>query len=286
MANYQGSYNGLNFGAGTDVQLVQIEGLRDTTSQATGDTPLPRLDGVAPGINTLGERVLVLTFAVFAPTAAFETVISSIATAFQPISNPNNLHVLQFQLPGWASPRQVTGRPGHGGLPIDANFQYNVAESFAIELVCPDPLVYDSVLQTNSAGLPSPTAGLTFPATPNFVFGASTGGSFQVTNLGNYNAPFQITITGPVTNPLITLGSLFLGFNVTLGASDSLVIDTHPTLHSATLNGTASRAGTIKTGSSWLTLPPGVSTLGVASSDSSPVAAVFTGAWRNAWGFM
>ncbi len=286
MANYQGSYNGLNFGVGSDVQLVKIDGLRDTTAQATGDTPLPRLDGVAPGINTLGERVLVLTFAVFAPVAAFESVISSIATAFQPISNPSAQQVLQFQLPGWASARQVTGRPGHGGIPINADFQYNVAQDIAIELVCSDPLIYDSVLQTNSAGLPSPTAGLTFPATPNFVFGASTGGSFQVTNLGNYNAPFQITITGPVTNPFITLGSQFLGFTVTLGASDSLVIDTHPTQHSAVLNGTASRAGTILTGSSWLTLPPGVSTIGVASSDSSPVAALFTGAWRNAWGFM
>jgi hypothetical protein len=286
VANYQGSYNGLNFGPGTNVQLVKIEGLRDTTSQASGDTPLPRLDGVAPGINTLGERVLVLTFAVFAPSVPFETVIASIATAFQPISNPSAQLVLQFQLPGWASPRQVTGRPGHGGIPIDLDFQYNVAQSFAIELVCSDPLIYDSTLQTNSAGLPSPTAGLTFPATPNFVFGASTGGSFQVTNLGNYPAPFQITITGPCTNPLITLGSQFLGFTVTLGASDSLVIDTHSFAHSAVLNGTASRAGTILTGSSWLTLPPGVSTIGVASSDSSPVTALFTGAWRSSWGFM
>ena len=285
-AAYQGYYNGLQFGPGYDVQLVKIDGLRDTTSQATGNVHLPRLDGDAPGVNTLGERVLVLTFAVFTPVAAFESVLASITQAFQPISNPAVQPAFQFVLPGWGSPRQVLGRPGHGSISIDTDFQRNLARSIVVELVCSDPLIYDVVVQTNSAGLPSPTAGLTFPAAPNFVFGASTGGSFQVTNLGNYTAPFQMTITGPVTNPLITLGSKFLGFKLVLSSSDTLVIDTHPLTHSAILNGTASRAGTILTGSSWLALPPVVSTLGVASSDSAPVAANFAASWQNVWGFM
>jgi hypothetical protein len=211
-------------------------------------------------------------------------VLEQLTTAFQPISNPSAQQVLQFMLPGWASARQVTGRPTKGAIPIDLDYQFNVEEAIAIEFTCSDPLVYDSVLQTASTGLPSPTAGLTFNATPNFVFGASTGGSFQLTNSGNYNAPMVVTITGPCTHPVLKIGSQFLGFNVTLGPTDTLVIDTGA--QTATLNGTADRTGTIDTGSTWLTLAPGVNTVGVSSSDSAAVAAVFTGAFRNAWGFM
>jgi hypothetical protein len=284
LSNYQGSYNGLTFGAGSNIQFAQIDGLRDMTQIVSGDVPIPRMDGAFPGVNTLGERILVLTFAVFSPVVAFETILEQLTAAFQPISNPSAQQVLQFMLPGWASPRQVTGRPTKGAIPIDLDFQFNVEEAIAIEFTCSDPLVYDSVLQSASAGLPSPTAGLTFNATPNFVFGASTGGSFQLTNSGTYNAPFVVTITGPCTNPLLKIGSLYLGFTVTLGATDTLVIDT--AAQTATLNGTADRTGTILTGSIWLTLAPGINTVGLQSSDSAAVAAVFTGTFRNTWGFM
>lgn len=284
LANFQGLSNGLTFGPGTNVQLQSIEGLRQADVQS-GDVPLPRLDGAAAGFNTLAERILVLTFQAFNPNVDFETVLAMITAAFQPVANPNALQLLQFQLPGWASPRQVSGRTTKGAIPIDDDYQRFVS-TIALEFTCPDPLIYDSVLQTASAGLPSPTAGLTFNATPNFVFGASTGGSFQLTNSGNYAAPLVLTVTGPVTNPKFQLGSLFLGFNLTLGPTDVLVIDTHPQVRTAILNGSASRAGTILTGSSWLQLPVGTSSIGVSSSDSSPVAALFSGAVRNAWGFM
>ncbi|UFU14641.1 phage tail family protein [Curtobacterium sp. C1] len=281
---YQGTSNGLTFGPGTDVQLVSIDGLRDTTTVNQGDVQLPRLNGAAPGTNTLGERVLVLTFAVFAPVAAFETVISNIATAFQPMSSPNALQPLQFMLPGWLSARQVKGRTTKGAIPIDTDFQFNVERAIALEFTCPDPLIYDTVVQTQSTGLPSPTAGLTFPASAPFVFGASTGGSLQFVNIGNVPGPMVMTITGPVTNPILRIGNLYLGFNITLGASDVLVIDT--AAHTATLNGTAARANLVMAGSSWLQVPPGTVTVQVASSDSAAVAATFTGTFSSSWGFM
>lgn len=281
---YQGNSNGLTFGPGTDVQLVSIEGLRDTTTVNQGDVALPRLNGAAPGVNTLGERVLVLTFAVFAPVAPFETVLSNIATAFQPTSSPLALQTLQFALPGWASPRQVKGRTTKGGIPIDTDFQFNVERAIALEFTCSDPLIYDTLVQSQTTGLPSPTAGLTFPASAPFVFGASTGGSLQLTSIGNQPGPMLMTITGPVTNPIIRIGNLYLGFTISLGPTDVLVIDT--AAHTATLNGTAARANLIMSGSSWLQVPPGSVTVQVASADSAAVAAAFTGTFSSTWGFM
>lgn len=280
---YQGLINGLTFGNQSYIQLIQIDGLRDATSIQTGDQFLPRLDGAAPGVNTLGERVLVLQFQTFNPTVGLETILAGLTMAFQPTDSPAALQTLQFFLPGWASARQVTGRTTKGAIPVDHQYQYGVP-TVSIEFTCPDPLIYDTTLQSASTGLPSPTAGLTFPVTFPVTFGASTGGSFQLSNQGNYPAPIVATINGPCTNPLITLGSLTLGFTISLAATDSLVIDTGG--RTAILNGTASRTNTIMSGSTWFTLPVGTSSLGFQSSDSAAVAATCTGQVRSTWGFM
>lgn len=280
---YQGLINGLSFGNQTQVQLIQIDGLRDATAIQTGDQFLPRLDGAAPGMNTLGERVLELQFQAFNPTVPLETVLAQLTAAFQPTGAPSALQLLQFYLPGWATARQVSGRTTKGAIPIDHDYQYNTP-SVQIEFTCPDPLIYDTLLQSASTGLPSPTAGLTFPVTFPATFGASAGGSFQLTNTGNYVAPLVFTVTGPCTNPIVTLGSQMLGFTVTLAATDTLVIDTGA--RTAILDGSASRTNTIMQGSSWLGLPVGTSSFGFQSADSAAVAATCTGQVRSTWGFM
>ncbi len=282
LLDYQGFSNGLAFGPGTDVHLVAIDGLRDTTQIASGDVAKARTDGASPGVNTMGERVLTLTFMVFAPSRTFESVLADITAAFQPQSNPNALQVLQFQLPEWPAPRQVSGRTTQGALPIDTDYQY-FKGTVILQFTCPDPLIYESVAKSASSGLPAPTAGLSFPATPPFMFGQSVGGNVFVEN-GNVPAPFLMTITGPCTNPLMRLGSQYLGFEVTLAATDYLVIDTKK--KTAMLNGTGNRTNTILTGSTWLRIPKGSSNIGISSTDPVAVAASFTADYTNTWGFM
>lgn len=283
-AAYQGYFNGLSFGPGTDVQLAKIDGLRALPSLRSGDVAIPRRDGSYPGINLLAERIFTVDLSVTVTGAPFETVLENVANALQNIQDPAKLLPLQFLAPGWLGPRQIMCRPTKGGLPIDLDYSFHRA-SIAVEFTASDPLIYDTVLQTVSAGLPSPTAGLTFPVTFPVTFGASTGGSMQVTNAGNYATAPVFTIQGPVTNPMVSLTSTgqFMKLNLTLGSSDSVVIDMG--VRTVTLNGTASRFNTVATGSSWFLLPPGTSSVGVASSDSTSVAAVFTTAFRSAWGW-
>jgi Phage tail protein len=286
LSNYQASYNGLTWGPGTDIQLAGIEGLTALPEIRGGDVVKPRRDGVDPGLNFLGQRVVILDLEVFAPKVLpFATVLAQIATAFQSVNDPNDQQPMEFLLPGWSESRRITGRPTKAGYPIDVNYQFNKVP-VAVEFTCADPLIYGSTLKSASAGLPSPTAGLTFPVTFNVTFGASTGGSFTVTNNGTYLSPPVFTITGPVTNPRLTFTSTgaFFALNIALGASDVLVIDMGK--RSVTLNGTASRLNTIVSGSSWFGFPTGTWSIGVSSSDASPVAALFTANWRDAWGFM
>ena len=96
------------------------------------------------------------------------------------------------------------------------------------------------------------TGGLTFDLTFDLTFSASSGGdTVTVTNDGNVPTPAVFTIDGPVSNPTIentTLGKE-LSFDIVLGASDQLVVDT--AARTVVLNGTASRYNTLTPDSEW-----------------------------------
>jgi hypothetical protein len=286
LSPFQYAYNGLTFGAGTDVQVSGIPvGLRDLPPVRTGDVPKSRQHGVIAGKNYFADRVIQYKVEVFAPRShTFEQTVASVSAAFPNVTDPAFLLPLSFNLSAeWSEARQVWCRPTKTNVPIDPTYgvQHMVG---MLELRAPDPLIYSLTRHSVSAGLPSPTAGLHFPVTFPATFGASTGGSMVAVNAGTENTYPVVTITGPCTTPSVSLASTgqFLTVSLTLGASDTLVIDMGA--RTITLNGTASRANQIVTGSSWWGLPPGSNTIGVSSQDSASVAALFTCAWYDAWG--
>ena len=284
--NWSGSYNGLAFGVGASVQFNKIRGLRAHPGQRSGDLPKGRRDGANAGLNFLNERIFTIDLMAFNPTIAFETVVSAVANAFQPIMDPSLQLPLEFLLPGWATSRIINCRCTNGATDIDDAFQY-FRSIIPIEMTASDPLIYGSTLKTvGPTGLPTPTAGLTFPVTFPATFGASSGGSFVVTNAGNYISPPVFTIIGPLTNPRITFtaSGQFIGFNLALGVSDSLIVDMGA--RTVILNGTAYRFNTVMPGSSWWGVPTGTWSIGLGSSDSAAVSGTFTVNYRDAWGWM
>ena len=284
--NWSGSYNGLAWGVGATVQFNNIKGLRAHPGQRSGDIPKGRQDGVNAGLNYLNARIFTIDLLAFNPTIPFETVLASITSAFQPIMDPTFQFPFEFLLPGWTTSRIINCRCTNGAIDVDDVFQY-FKSTIPIEMTAADPLIYGSTVKTaGPTGLPSPTAGLMFPVTFDAVFGASTGGSFVVTNAGNYLTPPVFTIVGPITNPKVTFTATgqFFGTNIVLAAGDSLVIDMGG--RSVQLNGTAYRYNTVMSGSSWWGIPVGTWSIGLSSSDSASVAGTFTVNYRDAWGFM
>lgn len=284
-AAFQGYFNGLQFGPGSDVQLVGIQGLRGMPALRSGDIPIPLRDGSYPGVDLLDERIFTLDLLVTVTADPFENVLQNVGTAFQTIMDPRKQLPFQFLLPGWTSPKQIICRPTKGGLPIDGDFVFHKVP-VAVEMTASDPLVYDTVLQAASTGLPSPAGGLTFPAVFPAVFGTSSGGSMQLVNSGNYATEPVFTIQGPALNPYMMLleTGQFMRLNMSLTASDSLVVDMHA--RTVMLNGTAARFNAVATGSSWFGLPPGTSTIQVGSADGAQVTASFSVAFRSAWGWI
>lgn len=288
---------GIVLGAGTDVNIEQggISGLRELVGVRMGDQPKAQQDGMYPGYNLLGSRAVQVNWQIIRPSGTIEAAIAKLTGAWQNIADPSTVILragdflkqyalgtntpvssMQVQLPNRAYPLLVFGRPTKLGTKVDAQFQWgNVV--IPSEFTCSDSLVYDSNIVYATCGLPNPTSGLTFNATPPFVFGASSGGSFTLNNTGLYNTPPLFVVKGPCTNPVIInqTTSAQIKLNTTLGASDTLTVDCQN--GAVTLNGTANRNNIVDPTSSLFTLAPGNTTIQFGSTDGTAVTGTLSG---------
>lgn len=161
----------------------------------------------------------------------------------------------------------------------------NVAVGFVeaeCRFVATDPLIYSATEHAASTTLPSAAGGRTYPRTYPYNYGAGpTGGSLSASNLGTVEAPWTATITGPITNPKLTLVDTgeFIGFNIVLAAGEFLDIDSHAP-QSVLLAGTASRYSALMAGYSWFGLASGGNTVAFSASAGSGLVEL---RWRDAW---
>lgn len=158
-----------------------------------------------------------------------------------------------------------------------------------LALVAADPFIYSSELHTSSvsAGQTSGVTGgagfdLSFPV--DFGEAAITG-QLDVENQGSDIAYPLLTIHGPGTNPAIknqTTGET-LSFIYTLGAGETLTIDTRPTNRTVLLNGAVPRYRAVDfLNTVWWGLVPGINDIRLLWSSYSAGASVDV-EWRDAW---
>lgn len=133
--------------------------------------------------------------------------------------------------------------------------------------------------------IPDVGGGLVAPLAAPLSTTASSDRSQTFTVGGSLPTWPVITITGPLTNPVIEVVGLFtLSFNLSLAADQVLVIDTRPWARTIQRNG-ANVAGTLRATTSRLSdaaIPPGRYDLSLrgASATGTPQAQI---AWRNAY---
>ena len=283
------------FGAGTDVGLISITGLRDLPGIRQGNVNRGQKDGALPGLNFVGERTIGINYQITTTSAGTEAALASASAAHQNVIDPSTICMMSgdylrqkagagtvkpvysgmVQLPTRANPLIFFGRPVRFSAPISTDYQYGRVD-IATEWSCPDGLLYDNTIVSGSRGLPNPTSGMTFPATFNLTFGASSGGSFQMNNTGAYNTSPFFTITGPVSYPIITNQTTGqqIKLNIVIGAGDTLAVDCQS--GTVTLNG-ANRNNTVDITTTFFQLTPGTNTIGYGSADSAAVTSQLTG---------
>jgi hypothetical protein len=292
--------DGTVVGAGTAVGLKSIDGLRSLPDDRDADSPRGQQDGSNVGQSFLSDRSVVFEFEVFDPAGGLEAALQSVSRNWQNIQDPGDVvltvgdylsqlasggtrpvSALQVQLPGRTAPLLLLGRPKRFRTPVDADYQFRKARITA-EWKVPDGVLYDVGVKSANCGLPSPVSGLTFPETPPFTFGTSSGGSVVLTNGGAYDAFPVFAVAGPCYRPVITKGSTgqFIRLNINLLAGDLLVVDTQS--KTVTYNG-ANRNNTVDAGSSFFTLPAGTSTVQFGSSDGTAVTGTMTASLLNTY---
>ena len=131
----------------------------------------------------------------------------------------------------------------------------NVVGIISAQMIAPDPYLYSVDTSVVTLGALSNNS-LVFPFTFPITFGDVTGGQGTVTNSGNALGYPVITIIGTCSNLIITNTTTgeSMTVNISLGATDVLVIDNNPRTRSITLNGI--NRMDLKVGN-WITCPPG-----------------------------
>ncbi|MFI2837537.1 phage distal tail protein [Mycolicibacterium sp. PDY-3] len=151
----------------------------------------------------------------------------------------------------------------------DLPLEQPVQSSFQIVGTSVDPFIYAATGVTSAAIRPPSGGGFVIPFVLPFVSAAATGGSVVLNNAGSEIAWPVITLSGPLTTPVITNATTgtYLQLAYTIGTGDQVIIDMHPDNRSITVNG-ASLISTKTDTSDWWSLPPGNSAITLTTTNT------------------
>lgn len=278
MATATLTYNGVTIGAGSDLKVVELEGVWETPEVRTSDVDRSRAHGQWQGVDLLGGRAITATVQANVPVddPQWATVQSALVATGDELP-------LTVELSGFAGGAQVLAdvRVRRVSVPVDVERYPFGVPRLVVEWWATDPRFYSASEVSESASISSPTGtGLTFDATFDLSFGGPIpAGIVNVTNGGNFAAPWVATIAGPVTDPRIEHVDLgrTLEFDGTVNAGETLTVSS--ATRTVTINGT-SRYSWLVPGSQWFDLPPGANQLRFAAQSGSGSGTL---TFRSAW---
>lgn len=273
-------YRDLVMGGDNAISLLSIAGLLGARSISSSDQVRLRRHGMRAGDDFLLGKTVVVRLEVKGSTDAdLASSLAALTAAFRPGVDEAPF---VFQLPpaaGGAKAR-IGARVRSTNIPVDLQTLYLLPE-VEIELFATDARLYANDLSTASTTLPTGGGGLTFDATPDFTFGAtSTGGSFVANNAGGFPTPVTFRIDGPVQEPRIInqTQDRELRVDLTVADGDYILLDSES--RTVLLNGTASRYKQL-TSSEWFDLEPGDNSISFLGATTA--AGTLSAAWRSAW---
>jgi phage-related protein len=265
VANYQYEYNGLLMGSLTSYVVEGIEGLWDLPDIRTADQERLDWHGDNPGEDLIAPRRKVITIKAYADTQTqMETNLALLAKTFR---QRNNQLPFVWQRPGQAK-KFVNARPRRRQFPTSYEMAHGLAAG-SVELYCPDPTIYALANSTATVVLASGAAGASTTT-------ATNGGDFEVWP--------TLTITGAGTNPRISNqqdSNRQVRIDVSMGAGDTLVINTHPNARTATLNG-VDRYDLVRNDNQWWMLQSGANTIGFSRTGTAG-SQTLTVVWNDGW---
>lgn len=203
--------------------LTEITGFDSPEVRENADN-IVELDGGVHGNFYYGRRPLTMTALVYGH--ATTTQRNARLTALQQATNAMRGDCVITWTPDGGEQQFLAVRRQQ---PLRVSGAWN--KEVQLALVAADPRIYSSTLYSNTvfAGTAGGAGGRSYPKKFSFGYGASqVAGQLITTNSGSALTYPILTITGPGQNPAIlnnTTGQT-IAFNYTLGAGETLVVDT------------------------------------------------------------
>lgn len=183
---------------------------------------------------------------------------------------------LVSKLPGQAA-RRLYGRPRQSSADL-STLVHSHSEAEVV-WYAGDPRWYSDLLHTSTLNAPVTVSGKGFNKQFDYGWGGSgSAGSAEIINEGSLATWPVITLTGPLTNIVLTNETTgkTLTITYTLALGETLVIDFNA--KTVLLNGTASRYSA-KSGL-WWQLVPGSNTIRMTANSGAGSGSI---SWRDAW---
>lgn len=219
--------------------------LRTTTDEHQG------MDGTYIDTPYMSSRTVVISGTLYTNPSDPDTLLTSLKRDYQ----SNVVRPLYFKTPNQVQ-KFVNGQGGGLKYDIDGGRRSGIT-TVQFTVLCGDPYIYDYPPQVVNTGPPAvPIGTLSFNLSFNVGFGGgAVPAQATLVNNGTLTAYPIITLTGPLTNPVLSDGNgTTMSLAITLNSGDILVVDCRN--KSIVLNGVQSRRGAMS-GLKWISVPAG-----------------------------
>lgn len=258
----QVQYGDMLLGSGTSAGWLELVGWRDAPAGVASDYSRPQAHGSYPGA-VYGESVVVTYVFLLRGTPAEKATALAAIERYAPMDGVDRMLAVNDCDDGvWFRMGRLIGR----NIPQPKHFNHAPVEG-SLQFLCADPRRYSLTLHTGVVELPMSAGGLEYPLEYPLEYGTWGSGALVAANAGSEHSPLVATFRGPLTNPGLHNGTSWrLGFDITLAAGESLVVDTHE--GTVLLNGSTDRGYTISPQADPVELcllPPGDSPLSLSA---------------------
>ena len=277
-ALYSFSFNGQVFGgAGSPYQITAVDGLEGLPGIRSQDDNRGYNDGMFSGQDFLAGRHITVTMQVLASgMTSAQANLNTLQQALLP--QKTGTTPLYFQITG--TEQFINARVRSFSVPITPDYTYGLITA-QVTFFAPMPMYYDSTQQSATLQI-SPPPGRTYNRTYNLVYGGgSASTSTSVVNNGWATTYPIITISGPVSNPIVgnVTQNNYLNFIGTYTNTDQLVVDLGSKL--ITLNGAPAR--NLLLSGNWFDAQPGTNLFYFTGTNTLPGTTQATVTWYSAY---
>jgi hypothetical protein len=257
-------------GGGTSAGWRKLTGWRDLPGLDVADTPRPQADGAYPGSVYAQSVTVTYDFLLRGLPDAKLVDLGLLERHTRP-----GVGEVPLVVDDGAGPTMRMARVVQRTIPMEQHYRHAPLDC-SVQFVCADPRRYSVALQTVTLAWGASSGGLAYPLDYPLQYGTDSGGSRAVQNAGTVDTPLVATLTGPLTNPVLSCAAAgwSMAFDLNVAAGEQLTIDTNA---GTVLLGGADRLYTLTSASSPVDaclLPPGEASLSLSAPSGTGTASV------------